>query len=141
MMSTESWPQPALRLWTLAQRFQKFLLVGSVGLIVNQGLLFLLRDGVGVTLHLASPVAIFVSMVVTFILNEVWTWHDRGRGPIIHRVMLYFPINSGGLLINWAVLALLVDWADMHYLMANLIGAGMAAVWNFALNNAITWRS
>jgi putative flippase GtrA len=28
----------------------------------------------------------------------------------------------------------------MHYLLANLVGAGVAAVWNFLLNNAITWR-
>jgi putative flippase GtrA len=29
----------------------------------------------------------------------------------------------------------------MHYLIANLIGAAIAAVWNFGLNNAITWRT
>lgn len=140
MMSTESWPQPAIRLWTLAQRFQKFILVGSVGLAVNQAMLFALRDGAEFSLHIASPVAIFVSMVVTFLLNEIWTWHDRGSGPIVHRLLMYFPINSGGLLINWAVLALLVEQTGLHYLLANLIGAGVAAVWNFALNNTITWR-
>ncbi|HET8523897.1 MAG TPA: GtrA family protein [Thermomicrobiales bacterium] len=141
MMSTESWPQPAIRLWTLAQRFQKFIVVGSVGLIVNQLVLWGLRGGLGVSLHVASPVAIFVSMIVTFILNEFWTWHDRGSGRIISRVALYFPINSGGLLINYLVLAFLVSHSGMHYLVANLIGAGIAAIWNFALNNTITWRN
>jgi putative flippase GtrA len=140
MMSTESWPQPAVRLWTVAQRFQKFIIVGSVGLAVNQVFLFLQHQGLGLSLHIASPVAIFISMIVTFALNEAWTWHDRGSGPIIHRFLTYCPINSVGLLINWGILAYLVEHSDMHYLMANLIGAGIAAVWNFSLNHMITWR-
>lgn len=140
MISPESWPQPAVRLWVLAQRFQKFIVVGSVGLIVNQGLLFLLSDFAGMRLLVASPAAIFASMIVTFGLNEMWTWHDRGTGPIKHRIALYFPINLVGLLINFGVLTLLVHHAGWHYLLANLAGAGFAAVWNFVLNNMITWR-
>jgi putative flippase GtrA len=27
----------------------------------------------------------------------------------------------------------------MHYLVANLFGAGAAAIWNFLLNNHFTW--
>lgn len=140
MISPETWPQPAARLWVLAQRFQKFIVVGSVGLIVNQGLLFLLSDFAKARLIFASPSAIFVSMVVTFTLNEMWTWHDRGSGPIKSRIALYFPINLVGLLINFVVLTMLVNHAGWHYLLANLVGAGCAAVWNFVLNNMVTWR-
>jgi dolichol-phosphate mannosyltransferase len=140
MISPETWPQPAARLWVLAQRFQKFIVVGSVGLIVNQGLLFLLSDFAKARLVFASPIAIFVSMIVTFTLNEMWTWHDRGSGPIKSRIALYFPINLVGLLINFVVLTMLVNHAGWHYLLANLVGAGCAAVWNFMLNNMVTWR-
>jgi putative flippase GtrA len=140
MISTESWPQPAVRAYVLAQRFQKFLVVGSVGLAVNQALLFLFRDLGNFPLSIASPVAIFISMVVTFGLNEQWTWHDRGSGRIINRLMVYCPINTVGLLINFGVLSYLVHDHDWHYLVANLVGAGFAAVWNFTLNHLITWR-
>ena len=140
MISPESWPQPAARLWVLAQRFQKFIVVGSVGFAINQGLLFGLTHFGGMPLSQASPLAIFASMVVTFVINEMWTWHDRGTGPIKHRIALYFPINLVGLLINFEVLTLLVNRAGWHYLLANLVGAGCAAVWNFVLNNMITWR-
>jgi dolichol-phosphate mannosyltransferase len=141
MISVESWPQSAVRLWTIAQRFQKFVAVGVVGLAVNQVLLAVLHDGFGVQVPAASPFAILASMVVTFFLNEVWTWHDRGSGRIVHRAMYYVPINVGGLIINWAVLTWLHNEFGMHYLIANLFGAGIAAIWNFALNNAITWRA
>ena len=58
---------------------------------------------------------------------------------LTHRAMLYGSINSGGLLINWLILISL-ERMGLNYLVANLIGAAVAAVWNFSLNNALTWR-
>ncbi|MCC6314545.1 MAG: GtrA family protein [Thermomicrobiales bacterium] len=140
MLRTERVPPAAMRTWLLAQRFQKFLLVGAVGLAVNQGLLMLLAGPFGVAVALASPIAILASMAVTFSLNETWTWQDRNGGSLSRRAALYGTINSGGLLINWGLL-LFLERHGLHYTIANLIGAAAAAVWNFALNHAITWRS
>jgi putative flippase GtrA len=141
MITSERVPASFARAWLLAQRFQKFLLVGALGLAVNQLALWILRGHLDVQLFVASPIAIFLSMIVTFTLNEVWTWHDRGTGPLIHRIGMYFPINMVGLVINYLILQLLVDHTGTHYLFANLIGAGVAAIWNFLVNNSITWRS
>jgi dolichol-phosphate mannosyltransferase len=139
MLSTETWPQSAAQAWGVARRFQKFVVVGCIGLAANQGALYVLAGEAGVPLAAASPVAIALSMVVTFLLNETWTWHDRGGGRLGRRALWYAGINSGGLILNWGILLLLED-RGMHYLLANLFGAGVAAVWNFSLNNAITWR-
>jgi dolichol-phosphate mannosyltransferase len=127
-------------MWILAQRFRRFLIVGAAGLLVNQASLAFLHDIAKIAVVMASPVAILLSMVVTFILNEHWTWHDRGTGRVVSRAMTYVPINLGGLLINWGILYYLNERHAVHYLAANLIGAGVAAIWNFTLNHAITWR-
>jgi dolichol-phosphate mannosyltransferase len=139
MLSTESLPRPVARVATVTRRFQKFLLVGAIGLAVNQSALFALVALAGVALPIASPIAILLSMAATFLLNERWTWRDRGRGRMLHRALLYGSINSGGLLINWFTLVSL-DRVGLNYLVANLIGAGVAAIWNFSLNHALTWR-
>jgi putative flippase GtrA len=139
MLSSEGLPRPVIRSATVTRRFQKFLLVGAVGLGVNQGVLFALVDRTGLAVALASPIAILLSMIVTFALNERWTWNDRGQGRVLHRAMLYGSINSGGLLINWLTLVSL-HRIGLDYLIANLIGAGIAAIWNFSLNHALTWR-
>lgn len=141
MISMESWPEPTAKLWMLLQRFQKFLVVGAIGFLTNQGLLYALHEWGGLSVPVASPFAILASMVVTFYLNEVWTWHDRGSGHVLARARTYVPINLGGLAINWGILTFLHDSVGMHYLLANLIGAAVAAIWNFVLNNSITWRS
>ena len=139
MLSTESLPRPVARAATVTRRFQKFLLVGAIGLAVNQSALFVLVSLVGVPIVVASPVAILLSMAATFTLNERWTWHDRGSGRLLHRALLYGSINSGGLFINWFILVSL-EGMGLNYLIANLVGAGIAAVWNFSLNHALTWR-
>ena len=139
MLSSEGLPRPVIRPATITRRFQKFLLVGVIGLGVNQGVLFALVDRTGLAVALASPIAILLSMIVTFALNERWTWNDRGQGRVLHRAMLYGSINSGGLLVNWLTLVSL-HRIGLDYLIANLIGAGIAAIWNFSLNHALTWR-
>jgi putative flippase GtrA len=139
MLSSEGLSRPVVRPATITRRFQKFLLVGAIGLAVNQGALFALVDQAGLAVVMASPIAIFLSMIVTFSLNERWTWQDRGHGRILHRALLYGSINSGGLLINWLTLVSL-EQIGLNYLVANLVGAGIAAVWNFSLNHALTWR-
>ena len=139
MLTSEGLPRPLVRSATVTRRFQKFLLVGAIGLAVNQGALFALVGRAGVAVAIASPIAILLSMIVTFAMNERWTWHDRGSGPILRRAALYGSINSGGLLINWVTLVSL-DRVGVNYLIANLVGAGIAAIWNFSLNHALTWR-
>lgn len=139
MLSSEGLPRPVVRMTTVTRRFQKFLLVGAIGLAVNQGVLLALVAQAGLSVAVASPIAILLSMIVTFTVNERWTWHDRGSGYILHRALLYGSINSGGLLINWVTLVSL-DRTGVNYLAANLVGAGIAAVWNFSLNHALTWR-
>src|SRR5687768_15732845 len=109
MISYEALPARAVQAFSLAIRFQKFLVVGTVGLAVNQVGLFLLHDIVGLRLLTSSVIAILASMAVTFALNEVWTWNDRGSGLIVHRMGKYIPINTGGLIINAGILAFLVD--------------------------------
>lgn len=141
MLSTEPGARPGVRLLALGQRFQKFIVVGLIGLAVNQVALWGLVGQSEFGLAVASPIAILLSMVVTFLLNEAWTWHDRGRGRIGTRALLYGTINSGGLLINAGLLLFLEREFGVHYLIANLVGAGVAAIWNFALNHVITWRS
>ncbi len=141
MISTRSWPEPAIRAFNLVQRLQKFLLVGAMGLLTQQVFVFLFHDIVHWGNRPSLVVAIGISMAVTFILNEMWTWHDRGSGSIFHRMLFYVPINTVGLLINLEVAVLLNDNVGVHLQIASLIGAGLAAIWNFTVNNFITWRT
>ncbi len=123
-----------------ALRFQKFLAVGGVGFVVNSAFLYLLTD-IALLFYVASSIlAIEISMLVTFLLNETWTWRDRSEGALWGRMWRYQLVNLTGLLINVAVLYALTAGLGLHYFGSNLMGAGMAAVWNYTVNHTVTWR-
>ena len=64
--------------------FLKFSLVGLSGVLVNLGS-FQLLLGLGIHKYLASPIAIELSIISNFLLNNYWTFADRAMtGPPAH---------------------------------------------------------
>ncbi|AAY79864.1 GtrA family protein [Sulfolobus acidocaldarius] len=72
-------------------RFLKYSLVGALGVIVNEGVLLLLRDYLPLTVGLA--LAIEFSILSNFILNDIWTFRDSRVGSIGGR-LLRFHVSS-----------------------------------------------
>ncbi len=61
----------------LNARLIKFSVVGASGVAVNMGLLYALTRFMGIHYILSSILAIEVSILTNFILNDIWTWRDR----------------------------------------------------------------
>ena len=98
----------------MLQSFVKFGLVGGLGVFVNLGVLWLLRS-VGVTDTAASAVAIEVSILSNFVLNERWTFRDRadelGREGLWSRAVRFQLVSGVGALLQWsAFVGLNVLW-------------------------------
>jgi len=124
-------------------RLIKFGLVGLSGIVVNMGLLYLLTEYAGVYYLVSAVVAIEVSILNNFILNDFWTFSSRRlihRYSWIKRLFAFHIIAAGGLLINLGVLYLLVEFAGIYYMIANLTGILVAFLWNFFLNRHLTWK-
>ena len=56
--------------------FVKFCLTGLSGVVVNLGSFHILLE-LGVHKYLASPIAIEISVISNFFLNNYWTFADR----------------------------------------------------------------
>jgi len=123
-------------------RFLKFGLVGGSGVLVNEGLLWLLWGIWGMVLFAASILAIEVSIIWNFSLNEVWTFHDRGDGgakAVFRRMGLFNLISIVGLGLNVIILLFLYNVFGVYPLTANAVGIAVAFLWNFSANNLWTW--
>ena len=101
--------------------------------------LFVLTEYLDIYYVVSSFIAIETSLVFTFALNGVWTWRDRNPGTVTQRFWKYQAVNGAGLGINLSVLFVLASIFGINYLLSNLVGAGLAAGWNFGLNNIFTW--
>jgi putative flippase GtrA len=88
----------------LSRRFARFCSVGASGVIVNLGVMHLLRR-CGVHVNLASGIAIELSMLSNFALNHAWTFGDKrvaGMGWL-QRALRFHAVSLGGGAIQFMV--------------------------------------
>src|SRR5271170_4554646 len=106
--------------------FIKFSIVGLVGVGVNEGLLSLLTRIMGVYLLAAGAIAIEISILSNFVLNDLWTFRDRRSGNAGSRLVKFNLLMLAGLVVNLAVLYAGTAYFGIVPEVANLIGIGAA---------------
>lgn len=124
-------------------RFLKFGLVGASGIVVNEGLLWLLTELGGLVYLLSSAISIEASIVSNFLLNDFFTFRDRrspGTQARAKRLGKFNIVSLAGLAVNLGMLWLLTEVFGVYYLLSNLAGIGLAFLWNYGLNTWWTWR-
>jgi dolichol-phosphate mannosyltransferase len=125
-------------------RFIKFCLVGLSGVAVNEGLLWMLTEGFGLFYVFSAAIAIEISILTNFFLNDIWTFRDRrspGIKSILGRGFKFNLVSIAGLGINMTLLWTFTEVVGISYLISNLIGIAGATLWNFIINTLWTWRT
>ncbi len=122
-------------------RFFLFALVGATGLIIH---LAALRSAIvlgGTSFNTAQVFASFVAMTFNFFLNNALTFRDRRLQGFdaLKGLLTFYVVCSVGTLANIGV-ADLVYSHDTTWWRAGIAGAVMAAVFNYAISSALTWR-
>ncbi|MDD3961284.1 MAG: GtrA family protein [Bacteroidales bacterium] len=117
----------------------KFAIVGGSGIIVNMAILIGLQELCKIPLFAASVVAIELSIISNFLLNDSWTFAEVSAKPRIARFASFNTVSLGGMLINIAVLSGLVA-VGIHYIIGNLAGIAVAFAWNYVVNKKFTWK-
>lgn len=128
----------------ISYRWVKYLIVGSSGVLVNIFFLWLLTENFGIYYLLASPVAIEISVLNNFILNDHWTWGDRtkkGKWGYAGRLLKYnFSVSIAAIIGNILILAVLKELFGWNYLLANLTGIGVASIINYLVSDRWTFK-
>ena len=123
------------------EEFIKFAIVGGSGVVVNMGLLFILTRFLSVRLEIASPIAIEVSILTNFTLNNLWTFKKRNTHvPFWTRLFRYHLVTGLAGIVNYLVLLLLVNSFGLHDMISNLIGILIGTIITYSLNSLWTWN-
>lgn len=124
-------------------RFAKFCLVGLTGVVINLGSLWLLKEKTNIFGLLASAIAIEVSIIWNYILNNAFTFKDKsipGMMPFLQRLLKFNVVSLPGAAINLALFWFFTDVPHVYYLLAQAVGIIFATLWNFFMNRLWTWR-
>jgi len=97
------------------RRFAKFCSVGASGVVVNLGFLYLFADAIGLHTNAASALAIELSILSNFLINETWTFSDlRENGSFAKRAIRFNLVSLVGAMIQWSLFVMLnVAWMLM----------------------------
>jgi len=124
-----------------SREFFKYSVVGSTGVIVNMGLLIILTRPFGVALEYASPLAIELSIISIFILNNVWTFRSRSiKSTLLKRFIRFHIVAFSAGFVNYVILLSLHYGLGFMDIVANLIGIAAATLVNYVLNSRWTWK-
>jgi dolichol-phosphate mannosyltransferase len=122
-------------------RFLLFAMVGSIGLFVHLGALFIALDMFSLPFAEAQACGAISAMTSNFILNNFLTYRDqRLKGlAILRGLLLFYLVCSVGLLANVGVAFSVYDQEPIWWL-AGAAGALMGVVWNYAMSGLFVWR-
>lgn len=105
--------------------------------------LWFLTEKVGVYYLLSSIGAIEISLVSNFVLNDLWTWHDRGKEgkrEYFRRMLQYHVSASAAMLTNLSILWILTEVFHVYYLASNVFGILCGTLLNFFINDRWTFK-
>ncbi|EMA36609.1 GtrA family protein [Halococcus hamelinensis] len=134
-----------------AVRFGKYASVGAVGMVFDVTTSTALRE-LGVFPELAVFVGIEVSIVVMFLLNDVWTFSgEQTTGGLarLRRLVLSNIVRTGGIVVQLATFHVLYRvvalqftllGVDGWFVVSKLGGIGLGMVINYVAESLFTWR-
>jgi dolichol-phosphate mannosyltransferase len=130
------------------ERFIRFAVVGSSGVVIDMGLLYLLSDPhmLAWGLTRAKLVAAEAAIVNNFIWNDAWTFGDMvkdqsGFRARFVRFLKFQIICTSGLVLNTILLNLQFNLLGINRYVANAVAIGVVTGWNFWLNMKLSWRA
>ncbi len=123
------------------ERFIKYCLVGGTGVLVNEGIYWMLTRWGNMVDVAAVIISIEISIITNFFLNDFWTFRDRREeGTIINRAFKFNSICGAAAVMNFGIFFFLTRVFHMFDMLALLIAIGIAMVFNFVFNKLLTWR-
>ena len=134
-----------------AERFSKFLVVGTIGAVVDFGTLTLLIELIGLPTLVANTISFSAAVVSNLTFNRFWTYPDSRNKPITSQLGQFALVSIIGLIINNTILGLLESPFDQllvsmnllvgyGYFPAKIVATIVVLFWNFFINRYWTYN-
>jgi putative flippase GtrA len=127
----------------LIGRLSRFATVGGAAAALQTALLYLLVDTVGIYYLVGAIIAIEVTIVSQYVINDAWTFSDRpnGGGTFFSGLLRTNLVRGSAIPLQTGLLYLLVAHGDVGYLAANLCAIVPSGLYRYALDARWTWRT
>jgi putative flippase GtrA len=136
----------ALRKSPELARFLRFLAVGTLGTLLDFGLLTALELA-GLPTLAANSLSFTAGVVNNFALNRRWTFADSSQRRWTAQFLQFVLVGLAGLTLNNGIVLLLegplgnlIGRPGWGYLPAKVLATGIVVFWNYFANRRWTFR-
>ena len=137
-------------------RFFKFALVGTLGAVIDFGVMNLLSHYTSMRLVFAGTISFTCAVVSNFFWNRYWTYPESRSRPLPKQLGMFFLVNLAGIAIRIPILHFLeppllrffesvlnIPYETAELLAKNLtlaVAVGIVMLWNFFVNRYWTYN-
>ena len=126
--------------FTRSRDVSRFAIVGLTGLGVNQLVMLLLTEALGLHYIVSAVAATQLSSSWNFVATERWAF--RGRRPLnspVARYASFLGLNNATLLLRIPLLWVLTEAAGLNYLWSNALTLLMLFAARFVIADGLIW--
>ncbi len=109
----------------------RFIISGLAATATNLLFAFILTEFFHLWYLLSVTIAFWAGFLISFFLQKFWTFRDHSKDKIRQQAFLFLVIIFAGVIINDALVYGFVEYIDLHYLTAQIIGSAFIAFVNF----------
>ncbi len=137
------------------ERFLKFAAVGTIGAVIDFGVMNFMSHVFDMKLVYAGTISFICAVISNFLLNRYWTYPDSRSRHILHQLGMFFVVNAAGIAIRIPILHFVepatlgyFDKIASHALSAEFLAknftlalaVGIVMLWNFFINRYWTYN-
>lgn len=124
------------------EQYLKFGIIGGIGAVVNTIFLYAFTEQLGIHYMISGALSIEAAIITMFFLNNKFTFRPLKKGfkQIINGLIRSNIIRSIGIIVQLAILYILTEYAGIMYIISNLIGILIAAIFTFYGEKNHNWK-
>ncbi len=117
----------------------KYGIWGAVGALTDLFFLYVFTEYFGIYYLLSQVFSFIISVFVGFLFQKHITFENKWWN-IKKQSGLFLSFQVVGILINLWIMAILVEYGGIHYLIASIIAKGIVFWWNFYMNQKYNFK-
>ena len=124
------------------EKIFKFAVVGFSAFIIDFGTTYLLKEKAKINKYIANTTAFILAASYNFTLNLLWTWKitDTETTQILIRAFKFGCVMTTGLAIASGLIYIFSDRMKLNFYLSKLLSVSVVMVWNFTMNNFVTFN-
>jgi putative flippase GtrA len=122
----------------LLEKMFRFAVVGFSAFVIDFGTTYLLKEKAKANKYLANTIAFILSASYNFTLNRFWTWGSQDVNVVMQAVK-FGCVMTTGLGIASLLIYIFTDRMKLNFYISKLMAVSVVMVWNFTMNNFVTF--